>query len=133
MSVVLAWCFEEHYTPQALMVLRRLKDDGLLVPSLWWYELENGLLLGERRGRRKTEESVAFLKLIHALPIHTDDAPQHLISEQIITLGRRHQLTAYDAAYLELAVRTQASLATFDHALRNGATRCGLKIIPANI
>jgi hypothetical protein len=51
-SVVLAWLFEEEQTVAALRVLRQIERQGLLVPPLWWSEPENGILMGERRGRK---------------------------------------------------------------------------------
>jgi len=96
-SVVLAWLFEEQQTSKALDVLRRIEKDGLLVPPLWWCELENGVLMGERRGRKTTAESTTFLRLVRALPIQTDDVPRYRVSDQILEIGRRYQLTAYDA------------------------------------
>jgi predicted nucleic acid-binding protein len=129
-SVVLAWLFEEEQTARALDVLRRVEKDGLLVPPLWWCELENGILMGERRGRKSPSETAGFLKLVRALPIETDETPRHRVSNDIIEIGRRHQLTAYDATYLELAVREGVSLATFDAAMRRCAPSLGVKLIP---
>lgn len=130
-SVVLAWFFEEQQTAQALEVLDRIEKTSLLVPPLWWTELENGILMGERRGRKTPTESAAFLKLVRALPIQTDDAPRHRIGDDILGIGRRFQLTAYDATYLELAVRQGVGLATFDVAIRRGAHALGVKILPS--
>jgi predicted nucleic acid-binding protein len=129
-SVVLAWFFEEEHTKRALDVLARIERDGLLVPTLWWSELENGILMGERRNRKAEAESAAFLKLLQALPIQTDDAPRHRISDDILNIGRQHRLTAYDAAYIELAHRQRAPLATFDAAIRRCARAVGLKVLP---
>lgn len=131
-SVVLAWRFEEKQTEQALDVLRLIEKVGLLVPTLWWSELENGILMGERRNRATPVESAAFLKLVRDLPIRTDDAPRHEISDAIINIGRQHHLTAYDAAYVELAIREGASLATFDTAIRRCGTTLGVKIFPVS-
>ncbi|MBI3863841.1 MAG: type II toxin-antitoxin system VapC family toxin [Planctomycetia bacterium] len=132
-SVVLAWRFEEKQTEQALDVLRLIEREGLLVPSLWWSELENGILMGERRGRTTAEDSAAFVKLVRALPIRTDAAPRHQISDDIIDIGRRHQLTAYDAAYVELAMREGAVLASFDAAIRRCANKLKLMVLPATV
>ncbi|MGD0390273.1 MAG: type II toxin-antitoxin system VapC family toxin, partial [Tepidisphaeraceae bacterium] len=98
---------------------------------LWWSELENGILMGERRGRKTPAESSAFLKLVRALPIRTDDTPRHRISHDILDIGRRFNLTSYDATYVELAVREGAPLATFDKAVRKCASGAGVKILPA--
>jgi predicted nucleic acid-binding protein len=129
-SVVLAWLFEEEQTPQALEVLRLIESESLLVPPLWWCELENGIVVGERRGRKTPAESAAFLKLVRALPIQTDDAPRHRISDSIIDIARRHQLTVYDAAYAELALREASRLASFDIPLRRCAASLGVIILP---
>jgi len=130
-SVVLAWLFEEERTTKAIEVLRRIESDGILVPQLWWSELENGILTGERRGRKSIADSTAFLKLVRALQIQTDDTPRHRISDDILEIGRKHQLTAYDATYAELAVREGAILATFDAALRRCGPALGIRILPA--
>ena len=130
-SVVLAWLFEEEQTAKALDVLRRIEKDTLLVPPLWWSELENGILMGERRGRKTLAESSAFLKLVRALPIRTDDTPRHRVSDDILDIGRRFNLTSYDATYVELAVREGVPLATFDAAVRKCASNVGVKILPA--
>jgi predicted nucleic acid-binding protein len=128
-SVVLAWLFEEEQTADALEVLGLIEKEGLLVPPLWWSELENGILMGERRGRKSSDESATFLKLVKALPIQTDDTPRHRVSDSILEIGRKHQLTAYDAAYVELAVREEASLASFDTALRKCAVAMQITIV----
>ena len=130
-SVVLAWLFEEDQTARALDVLRRIEKDVLLVPPLWWSELENGILMGERRGRKTPAESSAFLKLVRTLSIRTDDTPRHRVSDDILDIGRRHNLTSYDATYVELALREGAPLATFDEAVRKCARGVGVKILPA--
>jgi predicted nucleic acid-binding protein len=129
-SVVLAWFFQEDQTDAALEILQLIENDSLLVPPLWWYELENGIVIGERRGRKTAAESAAFLKLVRALPIRTDDAPRHRISDSIIDIARQFKLTAYDAAYAELALRESISLATFDAPLRRCAVKLGVKILP---
>jgi predicted nucleic acid-binding protein len=128
--VVLSWLFEEEQTAKALEVLRRIETYGLLVPPLWWSELENGVLMGERRARKSIVETSAFLGLVRALPIQTDDAPRHRVSDDILEIGRRHQLTAYDATYVELAVRHAAPLATFDVAIRKCGPRLGITLMP---
>lgn len=131
-SVVLAWMFEEQQTPQALEILKLIESHGLLVPPLWWCELENGVLMGERRGRRTADESATFLNLVRKLPIQTDDVARHRISDDILRIARLHQLTAYDAAYVELAAREQATLATFDAAIRRCAPAMGIAILPSD-
>jgi predicted nucleic acid-binding protein len=133
MSVVLAWLFDEQQTPQSLDVLRSVEIEGLLVPPLWWTELENGILSGERRGRVNAEHSAAFVQLVRALPIETDDAPRHRVIDHVLDLGRTHQLTAYDATYIELAQRAHATLCTFDEDMRRCAAALRIELLPALI
>ncbi len=129
-SIVLAWLYEESQTSQALDVLPLIETNGLLVPALWWTELENGLVIGERRARNTTDQSAAFLEIVRSLPIRTDDMPPHQTCDRILAIARQHQLTAYDATYVELAVRESAALATFDTAIRRCAPQLGLSILP---
>ena len=131
-SVVLAWFFDEDHTPQALEVLRRIEKEGLLVPPLLWSELENGILTGERKRLKKCAESEAFLKLVRDLPMETDERPRHRVSDEILDIGRRFQLTSYDATYVELAWRESVSLATFDRAMRTCAKSMKIRLIPAS-
>jgi predicted nucleic acid-binding protein len=126
----MAWFFEEEQTPAALEILRLYDSDSLLVPPLWWSELENGVIIGERRARKTPAESASFLKLVRSLSIKTDDTYRHRVSDSIIEIARKHQLTAYDATYAELALREGVRLATFDTALRRCATKLGIKLLP---
>lgn len=129
-SVVLAWYFQEPNTPAALAILRQIDAEGFRVPPLWWHEVENGLVMGERRGRKSPAESAAFSNLVRALPVVTDDAPRHRLSDAVVDLARRTGLTAYDAAYLELALRTGSTLASFDASLGRAAASLGVTVLP---
>lgn len=124
-SVVLAWFFDE-----ALKILKASGSSGLLVPALWWSELKNGILMGERRARKSAADSKTFLKLIHALPIETDDEPPHQACYAILQIGRRFGLTSYDATYVELALRKGATLATFDEGVRRFAPKLKVRLMP---
>lgn len=132
-SVALAWFFEEEQTAQALGILDKIEKEGLLVPSLWWSEIENGILMGERRGRKELAQSEAFLKLIQALPIEADETPRYRLSQDILRIGRQFQLTSYDAAYVELASRESAVLATFDESIRRTAQKLKIQVLPKAI
>lgn len=128
-SVSLAWCFEDEATPQTEMILDRLTDDTALVPALWELEVSNVLLLGERRSRLTESQSARFVALLGQLPIHVDTASVDMGA--VLATGRRHALTAYDAAYLVLAGREGVPLATLDAKLRNAAQAVGVTLIPA--
>ncbi|MBC8130473.1 MAG: type II toxin-antitoxin system VapC family toxin [Rhizobiaceae bacterium] len=106
--------------PIASAAYRRLVTDAAIVPSLWWFEMRNMLVVNERRGRLVTEQSDRALDILKRLPIQIDRTPG---ANLILSLSRRHRLTVYDAAYLDLAVRQSVPLATLDDALSTAARK----------
>ena len=128
-SITLAWCFEDEATPQTQALLDRLAVDEAIVPSLWHLELANVLSLAERHGRLTPARTAQFTSLLHALPITVDtETATHALGDTL-NLCRAHRLTAYDAAYLELAMRRGAALATKDAALRRAAGGLGVELL----
>jgi predicted nucleic acid-binding protein len=116
-SVVIAWAFKEQHAT-AELALARIQTEEAIVPALWWYELRNVLVLGERQKRLAERETARFLRDISRLTITIDSSPNEA---QVLTLARRHRLTVYDAAYLELAGREALPLATLDEELATAA------------
>jgi len=116
-SITAAWCFPDEDASAATRAFDRIVDETAIVPALWWFELRNVLLVGERRGRLNARQIDGFLRLLRDLPIAIDRSPDEAA---IFDLARRHGLTFYDAAYLELARRGNA-LATLDRALLKAA------------
>lgn len=94
-------------------MLARIRGDEAWVPSLWWFEVRNTLLVSERRGRLTEADTTAFLAALSRLAISVDRPP----SDDVLALARRRNLTVYDAAYLELARRADMPLATLDRRL----------------
>ena len=105
--------------PQA--ILDSLADARAVVPSLWHLEVGNSLLVGERRGRSTQADTVNWLKFLNALPIAVDGETVTRAWSDVLSLARTHGLSAYDAAYLELALRRGLPLAEF--ALRPATER----------
>jgi len=128
-SVALAWCFEDEASPATDAVLDQVKDEGAIVPSLWHLELGNVLLSAERRGRTIQGGVVARLALMAQLPITIDAETAGRAWREILALARAERLTAYDATYLELAVRRGLPLATKDEALLGAARRVGVPVL----
>lgn len=98
------------------------------VPALWWYELSNVFTMAHRRRRLSESESVRLVDLYGSLPIQTDT---HLNSDAVWrfqALAKEHSLSAYDAAYLELAQRKGIGLATLDKHLANAARKAGVQV-----
>ncbi|WP_454726588.1 MULTISPECIES: type II toxin-antitoxin system VapC family toxin [Cupriavidus] len=127
-SMVLAWLFERPEPAQADCAdraLSALASCRALVPPLWHVETANALLVAERR-RVASEAQVAdFVAKLGRLPIETDAAEPAERSEVVMGLAREHALTAYDATYLDLALRHGATLATFDTALAGAMRKAG--------
>jgi predicted nucleic acid-binding protein len=116
-SVILAWAFDERF-PNAEPILTRVLTEETVVPQIWWFELRNVLVQGERRGRIAETQTARFLGEVARLAVTVDQEPQE---RGLLALARRHRLTVYDAAYLELAIREGLPLATFDKALVQAA------------
>jgi predicted nucleic acid-binding protein len=100
-------------------------QEGLVVPTLWFYEIQNGLTMALRRGRIDAEAIDAALDALRALPA-LPETPQGLGQELRLALARN--VTAYDAAYLAVAVRTGAKLATNDRVLQKAAQTIGIAL-----
>jgi predicted nucleic acid-binding protein len=125
-SVAVAWCFEDEASAETDAVLERVRDEGALVPALWHLELGNVLIQAERRNRLTAADTATRLQAITALSIRTDDEPPQRTLRQVLALARDEGLTAYDAAYLELALRKGLPLASKDRALVAAAARAGI-------
>jgi predicted nucleic acid-binding protein len=126
---VLSWCFEDERSPDADLLIDKVGAEGAVVPDLWHLEIANGLVSGERRCRIKPAESAAFVAMIEALPIDTDETSARRALHETISLAREHRLSAYDAAYLELAMRLGLPLATGDRSLAAAARRAGVVLV----
>ena len=130
-SVALAWCFEDEHTPAILAVLDRLTEGGAMAPQLWPIEAVNGLLTAERRGRITAMQRQRLAGFLRALPISVEDQTASLAWTATAHFAERHRLTAYDATYLELAMRLALPLATTDKALRVAAEAAGVPLLAA--
>lgn len=125
----MAWCFEDEADEYADSVLDLLADSETVVPSIWALEVANVLLVAERKKRLTKADSSRFVKLLRELPITIDqETPDRALSE-ILPVGRQLGLSAYDAAYLELAMREGIALATRDNGLKQAAQKCGVKLV----
>ena len=127
-SVTLAWLLGDERSDEADRVLERLRDDRALVPALWISEAANGLITADRRSRITKRDASLAIELLDALPIE-------VVPESRETLPRVHRLaaevglTAYDATYLDLAIRTRSALATLDDDLRRAARARKVKLV----
>jgi len=113
-------------TPYSRAVLAALHTTHAVVPALWPFEIANALALAERRKRITQDGIAAFVATLRRLPIQVERREALWVWQATITLAREHRLTAYDAAYLDLARREQLSLATQDHELRAAGLAIGV-------
>jgi predicted nucleic acid-binding protein len=127
-SVTLSWAFPDESHPIALRAGQLLEssEESALVPSLWWYEVRNILIVNERRGRTTPLRTANFLKNLADLSIVTDFLQDEHI---VLDLARQSHLTVYDAAYLALAMRERLPLATLDKALHVAALAAGVPLL----
>ena len=125
-SVTASWCFDDESAQGADAAMDRLPSDHAVVPALWWFEIRNILVVNERRGRIQSADADMFLNDLARLPIRIERDPSERL---VVALARKHQLSAYDAAYLDLAVRLTAPIATLDRALADAARAEGLEIV----
>jgi predicted nucleic acid-binding protein len=121
-SVAVAWCFEDESTAFTEAVLELLASGANgLVPGHWPLEVANALLMAERRKRITVAQVTALLRRIAGLPISTETVEAGRAFDQVLAVARQRNLTEYDAAYLELALRTGLPLASLDSKLKQAA------------
>jgi len=125
----MAWCFGDEATKAAYSVLDRLASETAVVPSHWFLEVANVLTMTEKRKRMTAQSSTEFLGSLGTLDIEIDTATADRTFSHVLPLCRKHGLTSYDAAYLELAIRRQLPLASLDTELRAAAKRAGIEVL----
>ncbi|MBN1868864.1 type II toxin-antitoxin system VapC family toxin [Candidatus Sumerlaeota bacterium] len=127
-SVVMTWCFEDEDSAYAEAVLESLEADQAVVPSVWPLELGDVLLVAERKDRLSQAEVARFLALVGALPISVEQESAERMLREIVALARDLRLTAYDASYLDLAMRSGLPIATQDASLLKAAKKCRVPV-----
>ena len=127
-SVTLAWCFKDESDVRAAKVLGHLSSTTGVVPSIWGLEVANALLVAERRGRLSAAEATDVVELLRELRIEIDPTPREIVFGPVLSLARAQKLSAYDSAYLELALREGLPLATLDVRLAEAAEKLGVDL-----
>lgn len=126
-SVAASWYLPDEDDPIAAAALENVVENGAYVPRIWWYEVRNAFLVGERKRRVAPVDTSGYLLRLSRLPIWFDDAAQ----EDVLSVARTFDLTCYDAAYLELALRLAVPLASLDRRLNAAADRAGIAVFEA--
>jgi predicted nucleic acid-binding protein len=130
LSAVIPLALRDENPSYAHKVIDTLAETEGLVPSIFWLELLNGLATNvTKRGRLTAEDAREFVLAVEGLALQTAQVGP---AEPILNLCFTHGLTAYDAAYLELAKRTGSTLATLDTALRRACEVEGVDVFSAS-
>lgn len=124
----MAWCFADEADAYADRIARGFPRLQVVVPVLWYLEVANALLMGERRKRSVAADTAQWIAYLRSLPILVDEEPAMRAWSDTLMLARTHGLSAYDAAYLELAMRRCLPLATLDRPLAKAAKAAGVTL-----
>ena len=127
-SIAIAWCFTDENDDYSQAVLDALASEPAFVPDLWRLEVANTLLVGERRKRSTQAETATWVGFLAALPITVDEETKAHAFTDTMHLARSHNLSTYDAAYLELAMRRGVPLATLVEKLKTAARAVGVPL-----
>ncbi|MEA1648963.1 type II toxin-antitoxin system VapC family toxin [Nitrospirillum sp. BR 11164] len=128
-SAALAWILPGEAGPAAQALLERIIQDGALAPPLWRIEVANVLAMAERRSRISAPDRQNALQQLARLPIAFDEDGNARLWGAVPNLALRHELSVYDAIYLELALRSGLPLATLDKALRQAAASSNVPLM----
>lgn len=127
-SLTMTWCFEDETTDYSDLILNKLGDHYAIVPALWSVEVSNALLFAEKKKRISRTKALAFQYYLHDLNIEVDDYLIKKPIEIILELAHQNHLTAYDATYLELALRKNLPIATLDVDLKKAAKQADISL-----
>jgi predicted nucleic acid-binding protein len=130
-STTLAWVYGDETTEPVRQVFELLSQSGAWVPGLWRLEVANVLEMGVRRKRHDSAFRESTLADLAQLPIQVDAETDRHAWGATLQLAERHQLTLYDAAYLELALRRNLPLATLDEDLRRATAAETVRLLGA--
>ena len=129
-SIIVAWCLEDESSDAADAAVVRLLAEGGIAPAHWPLEIANALRSAERRGRIDEPSFRRLRSKLNGLPV--DVVPVELSTALgVIDTARRHDLSVYDATYLELADIRGLGLATVDGRLAEACRTAGVPLIAA--
>ena len=133
-SMALSWVLPDEQAAQAGVVRARMEAGCLArVPAHWALEVANALCMAERRKRISQADTAAALAALQRLSIKTDPETGSRAGGDTLALARQNTLSVYDAAYLELAMRSGAALASLDLPLRAAARKRKVPLLPERL
>jgi predicted nucleic acid-binding protein len=129
-SITMAWCFEDESNDATDAILESLQNSTAIVPTIWPLEVANVLLIAKKNKRITEVQSASFVDALSALPIAVDQSTTARAMHSIFVLADQSNLTIYDAAYLELALREKIPLLTLDNDLIKAAKKLHISLKP---
>jgi predicted nucleic acid-binding protein len=133
-SMALSWLLPDEASGATVAVQAALpKAEGVWVAAHWRLEVANSLCMAERKKRLDAAGIAQAASLVTQLPVLVDPETDEHACAETLSLARRHKLSVYDAAYLEVALRRGATLATLDGPLRAVAKKLGVPILPKKL
>ncbi len=128
-SVAVSWFLQDEHSEYAKNVRGKIPECELVcVPAHWMLEVVNALMVAERRKRIAAAAVNHAAGILRQMPIRFDPETHDQAGGQTLELARQHTLSIYDAAYLELALRLGAALASLDEALNAAAEKRGVRL-----
>jgi predicted nucleic acid-binding protein len=130
-SVALSGLYTRAAAQEAMVaqhLLASIDNFEIRVPAHWHIEVANGMLRLERAGQLASAKIAKFVRQMDRLALLADTPPTAERATAIHKLAQNHGLTAYDAAYVELTIRSGSDLATFDRKLSDAARACGVAV-----
>lgn len=128
-SVTLGWLLGE--SGPSKQIIRDAQLGTTVVPAHWGLEVANGVAMVARRQRVPNAQRGILLDLLAQLDVEIDVPTEPTELRTLDALAAKHRLTVGDAAYLDLAIRRGATLATLDADLRAAATKEKIALLPA--
>lgn len=128
-SITLAWCLADEADDYAERVLELVGSESAAAPAHWPLEVANGLLTAERKGRISPGEIDDVAIMLNRLGIEVVPVELSTSLWTVLETAREHQLSEYDAAYLDLARFRNVALATLDESLRVASTQAGVPLV----
>lgn len=125
-SVTMAWYFKDEVNAYTTAVRESLSGVEAVVPGLWRIEVASILVLAERRRRSTEAEAGKWLGYLRMLRIRVDEETAARAWSDILHVARSYDLSAYDASYLELALRLGLPMASLDDKLKATAASAGV-------
>ncbi len=129
-SVTLSWLLPDERDAATDALVDELERTTAVAPAIWPYEVANALLVAQHRARIGYDDLVRMRRALAALPIEVEAVASDHVLSAVSDLGRRLEITSYDAAYVELAARRRLPLATLDARLRTACAALKVEVIP---